>query len=239
MWREVRSEVRTQELVDRADANLHFRADAAEAAATRRLLETYVGLAQRGAHLFGDLLGDAMPTQWSHYPEDDAIDSASGFQWFYHSHAPDERAQQPEHGHIHLFARRALWSRKLGSARERAFSALTRDSPAFHNTRHLLAVGFDAKGIPTSMFTVNSWVTGDRMLSAGLTAELLDGLKLCTGYRHVDAVLESLVALYRPEIRELLAQRDERLSAWDSADVLFDENLEIVSEIRIDVDAKL
>lgn len=239
MWSEMRSEVESQELVERAGKNLNFRVGAAEGTLSLRLLETYAGLAQRGAHLFGDLLDDAAPTQWSHYPEDDAIDPASGFQWFYHSHAPDDRAQEAEHGHIHLFARRALWSRRLGSARERAFRALTCDSPAFHNTRHLLAVGFDAKGLPVSMFTVNSWVTGDRMLSAGLTAELLDGVRLSTGYPHVDAVLESLIALYRPEIRALLAQRDQRFSAWDGADVLSDESLEVVSELRIDVDAKL
>ena len=239
MRRQVWSEVESQELVDRARKDLNFRAGAAEGMPSLRLLETYAGLAQRDAHLFGDLLGDAVPTRWSHYPEDDAIDSASGFQWFYHSHAPDDRAQEAEHGHIHLFARRALWSRRLGSARERAFRALTCDSPAFHNTRHLLAVGFDAKGLPVSMFTVNSWVTGDRMLSAGLTAELLNDLRLSTGYPHVDAVLESLIALYRPEIQALLAQRDQRFFAWDGADVLSDESLEVVSEIRVDVDAKL
>ena len=239
MLGEIRHEVRPQELVAPAGKLSDLQARPALGAASQRLLETYAGLAQRRAHLFGDLLGNAIPGQWRHYPEDDAIDPVSGFQWFYHSHAPDGRERNGEHGHIHLFARRRLWSRRLGSARERAFGILSRDVPAFHNTRHLLAIGFDAKGVPGSMFTVNSWVTGDRMLSAGLTAQLLDGLHLDTGYPHVDAVIQSLVALHRAEIRALLWHRDKTLSAWERTDVLSDQDLEVLSAIRIDVDAKL
>ena len=231
-------EVRPQKLVDTGSRGSALRRQATQAAASRRLLETYAGLAQRGSHLFGDLIGGAIPSQWSHYPEDDAIDLDSGFQWFYHSHSPDDRTQDSEHGHIHLFARRALWSRRLNSMRERAFRTLIGDAPAIYQTRHLLAIGFDAKGVPASMFTVNSWVTGDRMLSTALTAELLDRLKLRTGYPHVDAVIESLIALHRPEIRVLLDKRDQTLSAW-VGDVLSDQRLEVLSEMRIDVDAKL
>ena len=238
--RQVHGEVRAQNLmVGQHSLGIGPRGQATDSAAARSLLGTYASLSRRGEHLFGDLLGGAAPSQWSHYPEDDAIDSASGFQWFYHSHAPDDRATDSEHGHIHLFARRGLWSRRLGSARERGFQTLTRDATGFHNTRHLLAIGFDAKGVPGSMFTVNSWVTGDRMLSAGLTVDLLAGLSLDTGHPHVDAVIQSLVALHRAEIRELLDKRDETLQAWDCSDVLSDQNLEVLSEFRIDVDAKL
>ena len=206
--------------------------------AARRLLETYTGLAQRGAHLFGDLLSDATPKQWAHYPDDDALDHASGFQWFYHSHAPEEQTQTSEHGHIHLFARRRLWSRRLRSTREQKFASLAEGMSMAPNTRHLLGIGFDAKGVPMSIFTVNSWVTGDLMLSAGLTSELLDGLRLDTGHAAIDAVIQSVLAMHRAEIRQLLQRRDEVLFGREG-DVLADHGLEVLSEIKIDVDAKL
>jgi hypothetical protein len=88
------------------------------------------------------------------------------------------------------------------------------------------------------MFTVNSWVTGDLMLSAGLTSDLLDGLALDTGHPAVDAVIGSLVAMHRAEICQLLQRRDEVLFGRE-ADVLADHGLEVLSEIKIDVDAKL
>lgn len=235
----VRPEVRSEKLMERAGCRTLPSNDGGERVAGLRLLETYARLAERGVHLFGDLLGGQMPKQWSHYPEDDAIDPASGFHWFYHSHSPQDRPGASEHGHIHLFARRKLWARRLRSAREIEFAKLTGESAASNNTRHLLTIGFDAKGIPTTLFTVNSWVTGDRMLSAGLTLELLTDLKVATGNPVVDTVIESLVRLYRGEIRNLLDQRDKTLFAWKGDKVLSDEKLELLSETWINVDRKL
>src|ERR1035437_3391017 len=171
--------------------------DGDERVAALRLLETYADLAQRGVHLFEDLLRGQMPRQWNHYPQGDAIDQESGFHWFYHSHSPEDRPGASEHGHIHLFARRKLWVRRLRSTCDIEFAKWTGEPAATENTRHLLTIGFDAKGIATTLFTVNSWVTGDRMLSAGLTSELLSAMKLNTSNEAVDTVIESLVGLYR------------------------------------------
>lgn len=239
MRAQVHAEVRAEELMGRAGRLSSPANDSHERAACLRLLATYAGLAARGSHLFGDLLGGQMPKQWSHYPEDDAIDQGSGFHWFYHSHSPEDRPDASEHGHIHLFARRKLWERRLRSARETAFAKSTGEPPTTQNTRHLLTIGFDAKGIPTTLFTVNSWVTGDRMLSAGLTSELLADMKLDTGNNAVDSVIESLTQLYLKEIRQLLDRRDKALFAWQGDSVLSDEKLELLSEISINVDARL
>lgn len=239
MRSQVHAEVRAQELMSKAGCPSLPSIDGGERATALRLLETYAGLAERGAHLFGDLLCGQMPRLWSHYPEDDAIDHDSGFHWFYHSHSPEDRPGASEHGHIHLFARRKLWARRLRSASEIEFAKLTGEPAASENTRHLLTIGFDAKGIPTTLFTVNSWVTGDRMLSACLTSELLVGMKLDTGNDAVDTVIELLACLYRDEIRELLVQRDSALFAWQGDDVLSDEKLELLTEIAINVDGKL
>lgn len=208
-------------------------------AAGPRLLATYAGLARRGEHLLDGLLDAQAPRQWRHYPRDDAIDPANGFQWFYHSHSPQDRPGAREHGHIHLFARRKLWARRLGSARELAFAALT-DAPVERvNTRHLLGIGFDAKGVATSLFTVNSWVTGDLMLSAPGTLALLERLCLDTGHKEVDAVIECVVQLCQAEIRALLEARDALLLSQRRPGLLRDESLEVLSEVMIDLDRKL
>ncbi|MDE2431461.1 MAG: hypothetical protein KGN37_01265 [Burkholderiales bacterium] len=203
-----------------------------------RLLAVYTDLAQRGAHLLEGILKGQPPRQWAHYPPDDAM-SASGFQWFYHSHDPLDRAGAAEHGHLHIFARRPLWARRLRSRDQRAFESLCGQVHANADTRHLLAIGLDAKGVPITLFTVNSWVTGDAMLNAPLTLDLLRTMSLDTGYTEVDAVMESLVQLCQPELHQLLQLRDHTLAAWHRADKLHDTELEVLSEIRIDLDAKL
>ena len=233
------AEVRSEELMERPGRPTSPSVDRGAEAAGLRLLEIYAGLSERGEHLFGGLLDGQLPRQWSHYPEDDAIDHESGFHWFYHSHSPEDRPGAAEHGHIHLFARRKLWARRLRSTREIEFAKLTGEPPATENTRHLLTIGFDAKGIPTTLFTVNSWVTGDRMLSAGLSVELLSSMKLDTGNVAVDTVIETLVLLYVDDIRELLEQRDRTLFSWLGNNILSDEKLEMLSESAINVDAKL
>lgn len=237
MCAEVRPQVRSEELMP---PSLKGRQSAGgDHAAGLRLLETYSKLAQRGEHLLGSLLGGQAPRQWRHYPEDDAIDHDSGFQWFYHSHSPQDRQWPAEHGHIHLFARRKLWARRLRSASELAFAELAKGANQRVNTRHLLAIGFDTKGVPHSIFTVNSWVTGDLMLSARTTATLLEEMSLDTGNKHIDAVIECVVTLCKQEIRSLLDARDQKLFSHKAPGLLQDEGLELLSEMAIDLDARL
>jgi len=207
--------------------------------AGQRLLATYSTLATRGEHLLQGLLACTSPRQWQHYPEDDAIDSQSGYQWFYHSHAPEDRPGGVEHGHVHLFARRPLWTRRTRSKAEHAFAALTGNTKSTANTRHLLTIGISAEGLPISLFTVNSWVTGDLMLSASFTQRLLIDMHLNTGHSEIDAVIEDAVVLCADEIRQLLADRDLALSARTSDGVLTDQSLEVLSETAVVLDDKL
>lgn len=207
--------------------------------AGRRLLETYASLAANGTHLLQGILAGEPPRQWQHYPEDDAMDPAAGYQWFYHSHSPEDRPGTTEHGHFHLFAHRRLWAGRLRSKAEKTFSALTGNPRRQIRTRHLLAVGMNASGIPVTLFTVNSWVTGDLMLNAGATRQLLARMRLNTGYPAIDAVLEGVVALCPDEIRQLLAERDAALASRPGGGVLDDRTLETLSETPIDVDRKL
>lgn len=127
----------------------------------------------------------------------------------------------------------------LRSRSERAFADLCGHRSGSPTTRHLLAIGFDAKGLPISLFTVNSWVTGDLMLGADLTLELLASLTLDTGHPEVDAVIVSVAQLCAPELRELMWRRDEALRSHLAAGKLQDEALELLSFTPIDLDATL
>lgn len=238
MRTEMRTEVRRQELMATRAQRRPAQPDSVRAAALS-LFQVYEDLAQRGAHLLGDLLHGQPPRQWAHYPADDARDPV-GYQWFYHSHGPEDRPGAVEHGHIHLFARRPLWGRRLRSRAEAAFIELSGKRPAIDPpTRHLLSIGFNAKGLPTSLFAVNSWVTGDLMLNAGLTLDLLTHMRLDTGHAAIDEVLTSLVQLHRHELLVLMAHRDEALKRHDATDKLADERLEKLSELHLDLDARL
>ena len=77
------------------------------------------------------------------------------------------------------------------------------------------------------------------MLSRQLTMELLGSLRLTTGHAKLDALIESVVHLCVPEIQKVMGQRDEKLAAHSHANKLNDERLELLSELSIDLDAKL
>jgi hypothetical protein len=99
----------------------------------------------------------------------------------------------------------------------------------------------DARSLPVSLFTVNSWVTGDLMLSAASTERLLGQMRLNTGYGAIDAILECAVALCMDDIRKLLSARDMTLSARRrrNREVLADTRLEVLSAQAITLDEKL
>ncbi|MDO8248581.1 MAG: hypothetical protein Q7T78_02525 [Rhodoferax sp.] len=127
----------------------------------------------------------------------------------------------------------------MRSAKEKEFASLADDPNQQVSTRHLICIGLDAKGIPTSLFTVNRWVTGDLMLSASNTVLLLDQMNLDTGNEDVDAVIECVIRLYKDEIRDLLVRRDALLYQKRAPGILGDKSLEVLSEIVINVDEKL
>jgi hypothetical protein len=64
-------------------------------------------------------------------------------------------------------------------------------------------------------------------------------MTLDTGHPEVDAVIASVARLCTPELRALMQCRDDALRAHRVPDKLQDEALELLSEIRIDLDAKL
>ena len=234
MWRQVRcKKLSLAAPLGRPDVSVGV------AKAASDLLGVYAGLAERGAHLLGDLLAGAPPVQWERLPDADAVDSAGRYQWFYHSHAPEDRPSDSEHGHIHLFARRAIWEGLSATPEEGAFRKLCGKPRSNAGTRHLIAIGFDAKGLPISLFAVNSWVTDDLMLSTDSTVRLLAEIDLDTGHPEIDAMIVSLIRLCQKDIETLLDERDRTLASRPPRGVLDDRALEILAEIPLNLDAKM
>ena len=64
-------------------------------------------------------------------------------------------------------------------------------------------------------------------------------MRLDTGHAAIDEVLTSLVQLHRHELLVLMAHRDEALKRHDATDKLADERLEKLSELHLDLDARL
>jgi hypothetical protein len=214
---------------------------AARLRAAGSILRTYRKLAATGQHLLAPLLKGAVPVQWEHYPYANAFSSNGRYQWYYHSHSPADRPGSSEHGHIHLFARVEGIRRRLDPRREKRFLASLGAADSSAATRHLLAVGLNARGVPISLFTVNRWVTGDLMLSGPATVELLASMTLKTGFPAIDALLVGLARLYSSEIRALIRKRDVALRdrARTGLGTLEDEGLEVLSELKLDIDRKL
>jgi len=183
-------------------------------AAARDLLDCYASLAARSAHLLDGLVRGRPPVHWRHYPTDDVIDHATGYQYFYHCHAPGTGAGGPEHGHFHLFEHSG-----------------PSDAPA-----HLLAIALTAKGVPHALFTVNQRVTGSPLASARTALGALSRFEVrSAGDPLVNRWLVALLRLFRPEIAQLLAARDRRLRAA----LVEERDLEVLSAIPIDIDARI
>lgn len=212
----------------------------AERLGAAALVDCYRRLSMSGTHLLQPVLQGSPPTQWEHYPPDDAISRDRRYQWFYHSHSPADRPGSTEHGHFHLFARIEDGADYIAAA-ERDFLGTIGATNSEAVTRHLLCIGMSPVGVPTSLFTVNRWVTGDMLLSISNTLLSLDLMQLDTGYPAIDSVLMGLSRLYRPEIRSLMRRRDAALRrrAAEGPGTLDDVNVEILSEISLDIDRRI
>ncbi|WP_449391272.1 DUF6969 family protein [Eoetvoesiella caeni] len=213
--------------------------------AAEALLACYAELAADKSHLLSEILHDNVPRQWAHYPDDDVIDRTNGYQFFYHSHSPDDRDATGEHGHFHVFARQDVHGDAIDPGTEQDFlMQLNGEQPAHANTIHLLCVSLNAKGVPNTLFTVNRWVTGDHFVSAATTLRLLSSftVQARNGIK-VSKWLTALLATFRPQVEHLLIERDATLlglaSGRNGVGLLEDESVELLSSVPIDIDQQV
>jgi len=197
---------------------------------------------EQGYHVLASVLAsnaEAPFTQWQHYPPGDVQDSSNGAIWFYHAHEEDEQARPwSEHGHFHLF-------RYTEAVDEGAIAVSLPADPDPENGGlcHLVAISFDASGLPVRIFTTNRWVAGEWMYPAEQVIKLLDGYKIVgKPYELTTRWLEAMLKLYRPQIEWALHERDRRLPEMASlyGDRWGEEkSVEVLSAVVFDLAAQI
>ncbi|MFC3677145.1 DUF6969 family protein [Ferrovibrio xuzhouensis] len=192
--------------------------------------------ARDGRHVIIDLIGDAPFTQLAHYPAEDVHDTRSGALYFYHAHAPEDRAGD-EHGHFHCFVERS----KLTSAA----APVARPKAKYSGKQlcHLIAISIDRRGVPVELFTTNQWVTDEWLYPADEVIPLIEHFVFSDEGEMPLASrwLASFVALYRPVIAQLLRERDTALEIGTGGSTSRCEDLllEIPSRRTIDIDRQI
>jgi hypothetical protein len=209
--------------------------------AGREVLEWRRILAKTGDNPVGIVLNHEGPFYiLDHYPKGDVFDPESHAQWYYHAHEKKERPG--EHGHFHTFMRGGGMPESVEPAALPDFEpkAEKRDLVC-----HLIAVSMGWSGWPLGLFTTNRWVTGETWHAAHDVAAMLDGfdMKVDKPSGSVNLWLTNLLRLFRPQIEELLLQRDERIRQWrrqnPEVNTYEDRRLEVASQLPIDVDAQV
>lgn len=179
-------------------------------AAREQLVLLSAALAREGAALIERILPSPPKafSQWTHYPQGDAIDPASKARWFYHAHPPEQR-DPGEHGHFHIFLPLAAFDgvQPIASPEKEGGAKVV----------HVAALCFDTDGLPTNWIATNQWVTQEHLFPAqAIIARLdllcLDGAGEGQGISHVGRWLSLALQMCRADIIDLLQERDQALA---------------------------
>jgi hypothetical protein len=103
----------------------------------------------------------------------------------------------------------------------------------------------DRSGWPIGLFTTNRWVTGETWYAARNVEAMLERfeMKMDKPSWSVNRWLTCLLRLFRPQIEELLQQRDLRIREWQvrhpEVNAYEDRRLEVTSQLPVDVEAQV
>jgi len=213
----------------------------AMAAAGRDIRECYRVLAKTGDNVVGEILrGQDGFYEWNHYPDGDVYDHETHAQYYYHAHPAAERSG--EHGHFHTFLRARGMPSDVRPARVPGGvpASGAGDAPS-----HIVAISMDAAGFPIRLFTTNRWVTGEVWYEAADVCRMLDAFRIDHAQPSwpTNRWITGMVALFRPQIEDLVRQRDAAVrrhaAASGAPDVYEDRTLDMTSSIDIDVERQL
>ncbi|MFC1664556.1 DUF6969 family protein [Pseudomonadota bacterium] len=163
------------------------------------------------------VMNDQPLEEWEVYPwEDGIIDNKNKSQYFYHSHP-----QSPEHGHFHIFKRHA------------------------NKLVHLIAIAMDDNAEPIELFTVNTWVTGEKVLPVQKIKRFVRAFKIASNNfdQRVGEFVVQVIKLYGAEIERLIDEREKVYAVYRTehggSDPYEDRTLEVTSTLKINIDQKL
>ncbi len=205
--------------------------------AGQEVIECHRVLAKTGDNVVGEVLPkDRTFCEFDHCPAGDIYDHASHSQFYYHAH------RKGEHGHFHTFVReRGMPDGVVPVAQSEMDYMKQRDD----RLSHLIAISMDNRGLPIALFTTNRWVTAENWYACTDVCAMLDGfdVDLARPSWPTNRWISAMLRLFRPQIIDLLVQRDEVIKDWqdrhEEQDVFEDRRLEIPSELEISVDAQM
>lgn len=185
--------------------------------------------------------------EWEHVPPDDVYDHNTHSQYYFHTHAKDEHGEglhNDEHGHFHTFLRGRAFPEDIKPITTEDFNPDDVKDISEINS-HLIAIATDNTGAPMRLFTTNRWVVADTWVAAKDNIKLLDLYNVDHAHPSwpVNLWVTNMIRLYRPQIEELIRQRDIAIQDWKTANpdknVFEDRALEVTSHLDIDLGAHI
>lgn len=205
-----------------------------------RVLECLRVLSVSDDNIVGELIkNEETFYEWNHYPDGDVYDRVTHSQFYYHAHPPEERSD--EHGHFHTFLRPKGMPDGLKPAPVDDYEAPKDPDDALS---HLVAISMDPAGLPIKLFVTNRWVTGEIWYAADDVCRMLDFFLIDHAQPSwpVNMWVSSMVRLFDPQIRALIAARDVAVAAWRAGhpdtNVFEDRDFEIAADLAVDIDAQ-
>ncbi len=220
------------QLYDLSKARLGSMAEAGE-----RILECYRVLRKTEDNVVGEVLrGQGEFFEMDHYPKGDVYDPETHSQYYYHSHRDDE------HGHFHTFLRQKGMPKGLTPIEQSEASFMKERDDTLS---HLIAISMNHAGYPICLFTTNRWVAADHWYGAEDVIAMLDRFMMDMAQPSwpVNIWITNMVRLFRPEIEELVRERDKVVADWrkryQDRDVFEDRELELTSILDISVEKQI
>lgn len=215
------------------------------AEAGNKILECYRVLQKTEENVVGHVLQTREDFyEWDHYPDGDVYDHETHSQYYYHAHPPEERSKKygKEHGHFHTFLRPKGFPSGIKPV---PLPDLEKPESPNDALSHLIGISMNQAGYPIRFFTTNRWVTGETWYKAEHVIKMLDYFVMDLTYPSwpVNIWITNMVRLFRPQIEDLLLERDKAISAWQEKhpddNVYENEDLELPSLLNISVEKQI
>jgi hypothetical protein len=205
-------------------------------AAGAEITECYRVLTKAERNIVGEVLrGEGEFVELNHFPDDDVFDRDTQSQYYYHAH----RGLDGEHGHFHTFLRPPGMPDGMQTIEHKNATEPWPDGR--DALSHLIGISMDSYGFPIGLFTTNRWVTNEAWYSAADVMQLLERFQIdhAAPSWPVNRWISAMFVLFRPQMRQLLSQRDATVAQWAAqhpgTDVFEDRALDITSWVAISV----